>query len=362
MFKPLKMQRFLNLATLLAVLASGSIVQAQSIPDGRGTVKVMTYNMFQGTDFVEVLSAQSFAEYLAAAQLTLQQVSDSNLPLRTQAIAHQIAISQPDLVGLEEATLWRYGAGPNATGVLFDPLQDLLNALAKQGQHYAPVVVADEYELQGPLTPDLSLWLRANGRNVLLARTDKPDMHLSNPQAASFHTLLTIPDPILGDLTIVRSWGSIDVNLHGQNFRFIITHLENPIPQIPASYLLLQAQAKELSDIPANTSLPVILAGDFNAIANMPADPSNATYQEMLNLGFKDSWAEVDPNRFGLTWPLDNSTTKDTATQRIDFVFLRGHVNARVVDLAGDQKQDRVDNMWPSDHAGLRALLQLGVE
>jgi endonuclease/exonuclease/phosphatase family metal-dependent hydrolase len=50
----------------------------------------------------------------------------------------------------------------------------------------------------------------------------------------------------------------------------------------------------------------------------------------------------------------------DTATQRIDFVFYRGHVTAREARLAGDARQDRVDGMWPSDHAGLRALLQVG--
>jgi endonuclease/exonuclease/phosphatase family metal-dependent hydrolase len=243
--------------------------------------------------------------------------------------------------------------------VLFDPLQELLGALNKQGQHYAAVVIADEYELQGPLTPDFSLWLRANGRNVLLARTDKPDMLLSNPQSAAFHTLLTIPDPILGPLTIARSWGSVDVDLHGVSFRFIVTHLENPIPQIPASYFLLQAQAKELSDVPANTNLPVILAGDFNAIANEPTDPSNATYQEMLNLGFGDGWIEANRNSLGLTWPLLNASSVSTASQRIDFVFLRGHAIAREARLGGDDKHDRIDGMWPSDHAGLRALIQI---
>ncbi len=152
----------------------------------KGTVKVMTYNIFQGTDFTEVLSAQSFAEYLAAAQLTVQEVTNSNPPLRMHAIAHEITMAQPDLVGLEEATLWRYGPGPNPTQILFDPLQELLDALNKAGQHYAPVVIADEYELQGPLTPDFSLWLRANGRNVLLARTDKHDLRLSNQQSPVF--------------------------------------------------------------------------------------------------------------------------------------------------------------------------------
>jgi len=321
----------------------------------------MTYNLFQGTDFVEVLQAQNAIEFLAAAQLTLDEVKASNPPVRMRAIAHQIAITNPDLVGLEEVTLWRYGIGPNPTDVMYDPLQEVLDGLKAEGVHYAAVVVADEYELQGPL-PDLMHYLRANGRNVILARTDKAELHVSNPQTASFHTLLQIPSAVLGNLTIVRSWGSVDVELNGQEFRFIDTHLENPIPQIPASYLLLQAQAKELSDVPANTSLPVILVGDFNAIANAPTDPSNATYEEMLNLGFSDSWLERGADKPGLTWPLLNPSKIDTATQRIDFIFHRGLANARVADLAGDKKQDRVDNQWPSDHAGLRALLQIGAE
>lgn len=352
--KSFRMHTRVLAATALSVLLFTLAANAQ-----KGTVKVMTYNLFQGTDFTEILSAQSFPEYLSAAALTLQEVEDSNPALRMQAIAHQIVITQPDLVGLEEATLWRYGSGPNATNVLYDPLQELLDALNKQGQHYAAVVVADEYELQGPLTPDFSLWLRASGRNVVLARTDKPDMQLSNPQSGTFSTLLTIPDPILGDLTIARTWGSIDVNLHGIAFRFIVTHLENPIPQIPASYQLIQAQAYELSNVPANTSLPVILVGDFNAIANESTDPSNATYQEMLSLGFHDAWSERNPPAAGLTWPLDNSSNIDTATQRIDFVFYRGQIDAKETRLAGDMKQDKVDGMWPSDHAGLRALLQI---
>ena len=349
------------IAMLLTALLASPALSAQEAAGGRATVKVMTYNLFQGTDFVEVLQAQNAIEFLAAAQLTVDEVKASNPPARMRAIAHQIAITNPDLVGLEEVTLWRFGVGPSPTDVMYDPIQEVLDGLKAEGVHYAAVVVADEYELQGPM-PDLVHYLRANGRNVILARTDKPELHLSNPQTASFHTLLEIPSAVLGPITITRSWGSVDVELNGQAFRFIDTHLENPIPQIPASYLLLQAQAKELSDVPANTSLPVILVGDFNAIANNVVDPSNATYQEMLNLGFSDSWLERGPEKPGLTWPLLNASKVDTATQRIDFVFHRGLVNARVADLAGDRKHDRVDNQWPSDHAGLRALLQIGAE
>ena len=129
-----------------------------------------------------------------------------------------------------------------------------------------------------------------------------------------------------------------------------------------ATYLLQEAQAAELLGIAAKTPLPVILVGDFNAIANQPTDPSNETYQLMLNAGFKDAWAELHPGVAGTTWPLLNSASTDTTTQRIDFVFYRGLVNARVASLAGDVKHDKVNDMWPSDHAGLRALLQIGAE
>ncbi len=357
--KSLKTFFWLSSATLLTTFFATSMAPAQGTPDASvGTVKVMTYNLFQGTDFIEVLSAQTLPQFLLATQATLDDVVASDPPARMQAIAHQIAMTAPDLVGLQEATLWRLGPGPNPTQVLYDPLQELLDALNAEGQHYSPVVVENAYELQGPL-PDLVNYLRASGRNILLARSDEDDLHLSNAQTGNFSLLLQIPT-LLGTLTINRGWASVDAQFHGQSFRFIVTHLENPIPQIPASYLLQQAQAKELSDVPANTSLPVILVGDFNAIANLPTDPSNATYQEMLNLGFGDAWLDRNPPRPGLTWPLENATTKDTATQRIDFVFYRGLVNARTASLAGDSKQDKVDGMWPSDHAGLRALLQVG--
>jgi len=359
MLKSLKKLYTFSSAALFAAFLAFPMAHPQGVPDASvSTVKVMTYNLFQGTDFIEVLSAQSLSQFLAATQATLDDVIASNPPARMQAIAHQIAITAPDLVGLQEATLWRKGPGPNPTTVLYDPLQELLDALNAEGQHYSAVVVEDEYELQGPL-PDLVNYLRASGRNVLLARSDEPDLQLSNPQKANFSLLLELPT-LLGPLTITRGWSSVDAQLNGHSFRFIITHLENPIPQIPATYLLQQMQAKELSDVPANTSLPVILVGDFNAIANEPTDPSNATYQEMLNLGFSDAWLDRNPPRPGLTWPLDNATNIDTASQRIDFVFYRGLVNARTARLAGDDKQDKVDGMWPSDHAGLRALLQVG--
>lgn len=346
---------FLIFAVLLPALISCP-VQAQ----GRGTVKVMTYNILQGTDFTAVLTAQTPQQFVAAVNATLAEVNASNIPARAKAVAHQIAITNPDLVGIEEATLWQYGMGPNPTDVLYDPLQNVLTELAAEGLHYKAAVTANEYEVQGPIGDGHVL--RATGRNVILARTDEAGLLLSNPQTGKYKVVFGFYNSAIGgDINIDRSWGSVDVDFNGQSFTFIVTHLENAWP-VDGIIKVLRAQAFELNQVAANSRQNIIVAGDFNAVANDANDPSHAVYEDMLNYGFADSWAELNRNKSGLTWPLINSSTADTAYQRIDFVFHRGLVNARVASLAGDQKQDRVDNMWPSDHAGLRALLQLGAE
>jgi endonuclease/exonuclease/phosphatase family metal-dependent hydrolase len=336
---------------LLAFLTTPLLAQ-----NNKGVVKVMTYNINEGSDFNEVLAAQTFPDFLAAVQITLNSVEASNPPLRMQAVAHQIAISQPDLIGLEEVTTWRVGPLPNAP-VLYDMLQELLDALKAQGQHYDTVAVVNQFQLAGPL-PDLVNWVIANDTDVILVR-DQPGLQLSNIQSANYSTLLTVPT-LGGPVTILRGWGSVDVTSHGQAFRFIVTHLENVVPQVPATLLIQEAQAGELIAGPAFTSFPVVIAGDFNANAADPNDLTFATYQEMLQAGFQDAWATTHPRDPGLTWQLVDSSTVNTATQRIDFIFSRGPVRALTSRLAGAAPHDRTGGLWPSDHAGVQAVLQVG--
>jgi endonuclease/exonuclease/phosphatase family metal-dependent hydrolase len=343
----------LALATVLAVPAA--LAQSDA---GKGTVKVMTYNLNEGSDFVEVLSAQTLPEFLQAVQTTLNEVDASNPPLRMQAIAHQIAIAQPDLVGMQEVSTWLVG-DPSAPTVRYDMLQELMAALTAQGQNYKVVVVVPEFLLAGPLPPDASNWLFVQDTDVMLARGDKADLQISNVQSANFHTLLSLPTAA-GPVTITRGWGSPDVSLHGQPFRFIVTHLENYIAQAPGTLLIQEAQAKELSDGPAyEMNMPVLIAGDFNADA-LGNDASIATHQEMLSFGFTDAWQARYPNIPAPTWPLLNSSpTSSTAFQRIDYIWTLGNVRPLNLSLVGAAPQDKVSGLWPSDHAGVRANLQL---
>jgi len=344
------------LLALAALLISPAPAQAG---DTSGTVKVMTYNVNEGSDFVEVLSAQSVTDFVQAVQITLNEVDASNPPLRMQAVAHQIAIDQPDLVGLQEVSTWLTG-NPAAPTVRYDMLQELMAALAAQGQHYKVVVVVPEFQLAGPL-PDFTNYVIVQDTDVMLARSDKGDLSLSNVNSGTYNTLLQLPLPApLPAVTIQRGWGSADVSLHGQNFRFIVTHIENFLAPAAAYTLYIQqSQVQQLASGPAGISdRPVIIAGDFNADA-LGGDQSLLTWQLMQTLGFTDAWAARYPNVAAPTWPLlDSSPTSASAFQRIDYIWTKGPIRPLNLSQAGTDPQSKVGGLWPSDHAGVRAQLQ----
>jgi endonuclease/exonuclease/phosphatase family metal-dependent hydrolase len=324
----------------------------------KGTVKVMTYNINEGSDFIEVLSATDFPSFVSGVQATLNEVTASNPPLRMKAVAHQIGMTQPDLVGLQEVTTWLVGP-PDSPAVRYDMLQELMDELTAQGLHYRVVVQVPEFQLAGPLDFSMANWLFALDSDVMLARSDKGDLQISNVHWDHFHTLLPVTTPA-GPVTIDRGWGAADVTLHGQMFRFIVTHVENFIAQAPVTLLIQEAQAKELTDVPAYVDMPVIIAGDFNADAT-GKDASIATYEEMLSLGFGDAWGTLHPKNPGTTWQLVDSSPFDTSFQRIDYIFFSsGRARPLTCTLAGNAPHDKIGGLWPSDHVGVRAEVQFG--
>ena len=337
------------------ITVPSALGQLDDVGATKGTVKVMTYNINEGSDFVEVLSATTFPQFVAGVQATLDEVTTSNPPLRMQAIAHQIGMTQPDLVGLQEVTTWLEGPFGSPT-VKYDMLEELMDQLAAQGLHYTVVVKVPEFQLAGPLDLSLANWLFAEDYDVMLAKSDKGDMRISNVQWAHYNILLTAPTAA-GPVQIERGWGSADVTLHGQTFRFIVTHLENYIAQAPATLLIQEAQAKELTDVPAYVDMPVIIAGDFNADA-LGKDASIATYEEMLSLGFADAWGTLHPKVAGPTWQLVDSSPVDTSFQRIDYIYFSDGVRPLTASLAGNNPHDKIGGLWPSDHVGVRANLQ----
>jgi len=334
-------------------------------------ITVVTRNLYLGANLDQAIAAIFSGNpdaIIQAATATWASVVATNIPERAEVLADEIAHSQPQLVGLQEVSLYRTGPPDTfsespmpAKRVRLDYLEILLQELNERGLHYAPVAVTKNFDVENPgyTAPGVLQDIRLTDRDVILARTDLPssELKLSNVQTANFHTNATLPIGTTGQfVTIWRGWGSVDVTSGGHKFRFINTHLEQEgfFNQVQV------AQGNELLSGPANTSLRVILVGDYNSRADGTGTP---TYSNLTGAGFTDAWSVTHPGELGNTFghePLLRNTTVNL-TQRIDLVLFRGSVSAVNADVVGDELGDRTPSgLWPSDHAGLMATLGLG--
>ena len=352
---------------LISICALSNSTRAQSLTSTPcDKFDVMTRNMYVGTDFSEIFAAPDTSTLLAEVAEAFGDVQASNVKARIAAMAHEIKTTKPDLISLQEVALWQTGpfdpTSPSANTVAFDYLQLLLDELNKnESLRYEAVAVLTNLVAEAPAIGPTGLFdVRFTDRVVLLARTDlhKKDFDVENVVAAHFSTILSVPTATLGQVTIPRGYISADIERCGHTFRVITAHLESFEEQLGLPFPFFRfAQALELLQEPANTSLPIVLAGDLNANAEDPSDP---TYQLLLGSGLSDAWTTVSPQRAGLTWPLfvENPFIHTAPTQRLDLVLTRGAVEAQKADLVGER--DVTSQLpIPSDHAGLVVTFKL---
>ena len=349
-----------SVAAIWAAIATPAV--AQFFP---GAGIVMTYNVNEGTDFDQVVGAQTLPQFLVGVGQILTQVQGTNPPERMQAVARQILQAQPELLSIQEVDQWYTGILDPMTGkcgtmnLQYDMLQELLNDLAAQGGHYEVAVQVTQYAFPptpGLIPPTDYICVSLNDYNVILARTDLPHwvFRWSNPQSGQFMNQVVLPTPV-GPFPLPRVWASVDAEFFGHSFLFINTHLESFDPNIR------ELQARELRAGPANTSLPLIIAMDSNAQAfPLPQDP---TYVDFISAGYNDVWSKIFPKRAGLTCcqsEADNNPVSQLY-QRIDLVLTHGRVTPWAVALIGTNPASRLpDGLWPSDHAAVVAGVIVG--
>lgn len=345
----------------LVTLGKGS-AEAQPFP---GVGIVMTYNVNEGSDFLQVQSASSVGQFLIGVGQIIQQVQGTNPPERMQAVARQILSIQPQLVSLQEVDQWYTGTFDPIAGTCgpltlqYDMLQSLLAALAAGGGHYNVAVQATQYAFPptpGLIPPSTYICAAVNNYNVILARTDLPSWVFSwtSPHTGQFTNIVTLPSPV-GPIPLPRSWASVDAQFFGHTFRFIDTHLES------FSSAIREAQGQELRDGPANTPLPVVVSMDSNSQA-YPL-PQDATYLDFLAGGYSDVWFQVFPSASGFTCcqnETDNNPVSELS-QRIDLILTKGRVAPLGIALLGANSGSRLpDGLWPSDHAAVVAGVVVG--
>jgi hypothetical protein len=322
-------------AFMLTPLFLASVASAGLLGD---RVKVMTRNLYLGADIFKVLEAaqnpdpanQGLDVPIAVAQL-FQTVQYTNFPERAEAIANEIWFHRPHL------------ELPMLTG--FTP---------------------EGY----PTFDDL----RLVDHDVILVRGD---VDAWNTTAAPYAT--NVSETIGGvTLEFTRGWVAADVDVCGETYRFVSTHLEvRSDPQSPFR-VVQAAQMQELLTILSYETKPLILVGDFNSSPDdvpgtgyvpdgqggyIPVDYVPPYMQATMYAGYLDAWDLIFFPRDGFTSGFDELVSDPTAelTSRIDLVLLNPQDEAikRVTAITtGDNAFNMTPSgLWPSDHAGVVARI-----
>jgi hypothetical protein len=324
----------------------------------------MTRNLSFGTDLGPITAATSQYEFITAVAAAYAQAQATDFPGRARAWADEIEHARPDLIGLQEAVLWRtqtpadFSPTPNATTVQADLVGLLLSELRSRGLRYEVVIAQTGFDIEAPgLFPAGLVDVRLTQREVILVRKSA-GLKLTNTQGGQYAAFLTIPTIVGVPVSLPWAWASVDMTLNGRSFRFATTHLD------PISGDAQQAQAAEFLAGPGTTTLPIVWVGDFNSDADatvITGVPSaTATYGSIIAVGFSDAWKAKHPADPGFTCcqATDLLNPTSTLTERDDLVLTRGPFHVGRASIVGDETTDRLaSGLWPSDHAGVVVIL-----
>ena len=345
-------------------MALATLPPASDAVAGSGSgpqITVMTRNLYLGSGLANLAGITGPAELTTAVGADWADVLATDFRTRAAALAEEVARARPDVVGLQEVTLWRDSPfsdirehpGPNATHVVLDHLALLTAALTARGTPYTPVAtsVTDDFEVTrrdaGRLTD-----LRITDRDVTLVRNDRLD-RVSDPMSGHYAAVRVLPywpAPIDSP----RGWTSIDYRLDRRTtVRILNTHLEVSGGRAGS---VQQRQADELLAMVASSPHPVVAIGDFNAD---PGDPNADTYQRLTAV-LHDAWTRARPADPGPSCCedglLDNLTPR--LTRRVDLVLTSGDWPATGVTRTGTTPfRSGPAPVWASDHAGVTARL-----
>jgi len=319
--------------------------------------EVMTYNGYLGANLQLLFGITDPIELIDAAAAVFAHVDQVDFNVRAVAIARQIVEASPDVVGLQELSLWQTAplSNPAQLKTRYDFLQILLDELERQGHPYRAVSVNENFS--GALPISATTLARLTMRDVILARSDlsTSELKVSHPTSHNFQAKL--PLAIGGNpIQVLRGWSSVDVKVRGKSYRFVNTHLE------AFSAVIRNLQAQELAAWMSESPLPVVLVGDLNSL---PTDLAGA-YGIMLGAGFVDTWVEAMDGLPGFTagQDADLMNLPSELDHTVDYVMHNedGFVDAvpGSGDIIGEEVADRTPSgLWPSDHAGMSITLHI---
>ena len=279
-------------------------------------VTVMTRNLYLGADLTPGTQAKSLQELVNGAGNILNQVDANNFPVRAKGLAKEITAQKPDIVGLQEASLWRTEPcdqnplPPKATTVRYDYIKSLLAEVNKSAKLYRVAVVKNEFDFEVWVNsdgneqtagPNCPMGSEINGRLTMRdAILVRKGVKVAKAKSGTFSTLLRVK-PAGVNVDVTRGWTAMDATVRGKKFHFVNTHLEafdnspNGNPTNTNETLgngeIREAQAKELiaNGGAARSKLPVVLLGDLNSDTKTEVKKGDGlAYRALLDSKFVD--------------------------------------------------------------------------
>lgn len=352
----------LAIAALAAVAPATEAKQAKA-KKGSANVTVMTRNLYLGTDLIPIAASPTLDAFKANATAGFNQVKATDFPARSKLIAKEIKRTKPDLVGLQEASLWRTGpvdatGVPNATKVEFDYVKLLLKALKQNGLSYSVVRVTNEADIEGPTSGGFDV--RLTMRDVVLVNKDRKGLKVTGKGGKNFTARIPFPTQA-GTFNVLRGYAYADLKLNGKRFRFVDTHLEAYLDTTRTE------QAKELVSAGGPVKgARVIVVGDMNSDPNNAGGSPPTAWNALTAGGLKDTWPWLYKSKQGYECCLKTDSLTDPPSpspfdHRIDQIFGKGKLKPLSAKIVGTNPANSrtKSGLWASDHGGVVTKLML---
>lgn len=294
---------------MLVLALAGALVAlpATAAADTSPTFTVVTFNVFHGGPFSNLTG------------------NDGNLEARLQMAVEELRALEPDIVGLQEASIGRRRG---------NVAERLAQALGLHHVH-AP---STRRVLGSPLLGRLLVWLLDFDEGpAILSR-----FPIVESEIYDLPRCLRRLDPRVAlRAAVATPAGRLQV---------FSTHTSPAECQVDRVGEIVRAH---------QGPLPVILAADFNF------PPEAKVVQRLTAQGFLDAFSSANPGEKGATVFQRLHVASPTATRRVDYVFalpgseLTARVHSSRVILNAPRRLDDGTHLWPSDHYGVVARLAL---
>jgi len=368
-------------AVALTVFAVPAGADAKPKKKGQ-VVKVMTRNLFLGADLGPGLEADSIGEFVQANGEILREVTETDFPRRSRALAAEIRDKNPDLVGLQEVAWWRINEtaslspindGPSASQNRFNFLKLLMDKVNRGKKRYKVAVVQEEFDFEapadenevpddgeimdaGPDLDDAELNGRLTMRDVILVKRSK-NVKIKNPRGGHFANLLEVTVAGAVPIDVTRGWTRVEAKVgKGPWFSFTNTHFEafDDETEIPS---IRQLQATETGGPGGHavSNRPTVLVGDLNSDDDSVAEDDQKAFNALKGFGWKSRSTE-DP----MSCCVNDLFTAPPSQfdHHIDHVMTRSPKQVKLLRSSVTGRK-QVNGIYPSDHAGVFSKLRI---